>query len=158
VVKWIRALFDFVRGRHRARRIRRAQVGGATYIPCPLVSGLFRPSGDCHQCEYNLGEAVVRRRARQLCGFGVKARPTLPAPLRRVLDLFKRIRIPRPRVPARFQRRSSGTRPLSKIQRRHRERMLQREKQHAAQRRAREIRTKTAEQRMRRRRPRSPGR
>ncbi|MDA1191257.1 MAG: hypothetical protein O3A46_06175 [Candidatus Poribacteria bacterium] len=134
----------------RSRRIRRERIGKELYVSCPMVEGFMRKSGDCAKCEFNVGEQKRGARVVQLCGHGVKAPRQVPAWIVRLSNWFKKLPLPQEYVSARFQWQRRGARPVSKIKRRHQERVRKQELKRADRRRARDLRTKTRDERHRR--------
>lgn len=119
----------------RGRRIRVQVVGSSRVLSCPMLGGLYRPASACQQCEYSLGLISEGRISRQICGFGIKAPRQLPAWLSRLWNVLKCLRLPRGYVRATFQRKPKGERPLSRIQKRHRDRLLRIQQQRELRRR-----------------------
>ena len=124
----------------RPHRLRRSAIGVAQYVACPMLNGFLRVSGDCANCEYNLGDRPSRRGIAQLCGHGVKPKE-MPAWLRRAVELWRKIPRPKPAVVARFTWKSRVTEQVSSRQVRRQERS--RRRQEAGSRLAKIVRAKT---------------
>lgn len=134
----------------RSKKIRRVAIGGVFYVSCPLMKGMYRPATDCAACQHNLGATTHGRQVIQLCAFGVKARKPLPLWVQKLRERLRQIHLYRPRLPVRFRWKKEGTqRPVSRIQQRHRERLVLREQIRAKKRQALAARTKTGAARLR---------
>ena len=147
----VKALLERIRTRFpRVRKIRRERIGDRLHVACPMTRQFLRNAEDCRTCEYNLGEKRRGDVVYQLCGYGLKPARQLPGWVVKLIDLLRRIPWPKPYVPARFQWRRAGNRPLTAIQRRQLERRRRRERQRAIRERARQLRSKARAERARR--------
>lgn len=123
--------------RTRPRRIRQYRVGERTIVRCPLIEGLNRDAADCATCEYSLGVGRRFRAPSQICGHGSKPRRSKQHWVQSVLALLRRLPMPKPYIAARFTSSRTKSRPLSRIQRRHRDRVQKTQQRREELRRAR---------------------